>query len=86
VEVSISTDSGRELRLTTLAGGMVVGEIGLLNQRQRTANVTAVTDTLCLEIGFAALPDAVRTKMLMNMASYFASRIERNTALIQHLA
>jgi glutaminase len=86
VEVSIATDSGRELRLTTLAGGMVVGEIGLLNQRQRTANVTAVTDTLCLEIGFAALPDAVRTKMLMNMASYFASRIERNTALIQHLA
>jgi glutaminase len=86
VEVSVTTDAGQELRLTTFGPGMVFGEIGLLNQQQRTANVSAVADARCLEIPFATLPEAIRTKMLVNMASHFASKIERDTALIQRIA
>lgn len=85
VEVSIDTASGHPLRLTTLGPGMVFGEVALLNQTRRTANVSAVADTRCLEVGFAALDDTIRTRMLVNLASYFASKIEQDTKLVQHL-
>jgi glutaminase len=85
VEVSVDTDSGHPLRLTTLGPGMVFGEVALLNRNRRTANVIASADTSCLEVAFNALPDAVRTKMLVNMASYFAGKIAQDTALVQHL-
>jgi glutaminase len=38
-----------------------------------------------LELRFDAIRDALRIKMLMNMASHFASKIERDTQLIQQL-
>lgn len=85
VEVSIDTDSGQRLRLTTLGPGMGFGEVALLNQQRRTANVMATVDTLCLENGFDALKNPMKTKMLVNMASDFARKIERETELVQHL-
>jgi glutaminase len=42
-------------------------------------------DTECLELPFDALNDGLRTKMLMNMASYFAAKIEQDTQLIRDL-
>ncbi len=86
VEVWVDTDTSRHLRLTTLGPGMAFGEVALANQRGRTAHVTCVTDTACLEVRFADLSDALRTRMLMNMASYFAAKIEQDTQLIRHLA
>jgi glutaminase len=85
VEVWIDTGSGQHLRLTTLGPGMVFGEVAFMNQKRRTANVSALTNTLCLELRFDAIPDSLRIKMLMNMASHFASKIERDTQLIQQL-
>ncbi len=85
VEVWIDTGSGQHLRLTTLGPGMVFGEVAFMNQKRRTANVAALTNTLCLELRFDAIPDVLRIKMLMNMASHFASKIERDTQLIQQL-
>jgi glutaminase len=85
VEVWIDTGSGQHLRLTTLGPGMVFGEVAFMNQKRRTANVSALTNTLCLELRFDAIPDSLRIKMLMNMASHFAGKIERDTQLIQQL-
>lgn len=85
IEVWIDSGSGHHLRLTTLGPGMVVGEVALLNQNRRTANVSAATDAVCLEIRFDALQDVQRTKLLVNMASYFARKIEQDTRLIQRL-
>lgn len=85
VEVWIQSGSGHHVRITTLGPGMVFGEVALLNQNRRTANISAATDAVCLEIRFDALPDALRTKMLVNMASYFARKIEQDTRLIQRL-
>lgn len=85
VEVWIQNGLGHHLRITTLGPGMVFGEIALLNQNRRTANISAATDAVCFEIRFDALPDALRTKMLVNMASYFARTIEENTQLIQRI-
>lgn len=61
------------------------GEVALLNERQRTANVVAAVDTVCLEVCFDALEEAMRTKILVNMASYFARKIEQDTDLMTHL-
>jgi len=86
VEVWVDTDTSHHLRLTTLGAGMVFGEVALATQRRRTANVTAVANTRCLEVRFEHLNDALRTRMLMSMASYFAGKIEQDTQLIRHLA
>ena len=85
VDVMVDTDGGQQLRLTTLASGTVFGEVALVNQQRRTADVVAASDAVCLEVRFDDLQDAVRTRMLMNMASYFASKIQRDTELVQHL-
>ena len=61
------------------------GEVALVNERRRTADVVASTPATCLEVRFDALRDAVRTKMLVNMASYFAGKIEQASGPMQHL-
>jgi CRP-like cAMP-binding protein len=64
---------------------MVFGEIALLSRTQRTANVSATKNTRCLEIGFEAIADSIKVKMLANMASYFAGKIDHDTQLIRRL-
>ncbi|UHD16585.1 glutaminase A [Thiocapsa bogorovii] len=90
VEVWIDTGAGHplshHLRLASLGPGMVFGEVALVNQKRRTANVSAVMDTRCLELRFDAITETLRVKMLMSMASHFANKIERDTQLIQQLA
>jgi glutaminase len=86
VEVWVDTDTSHHLRLTTLGAGMVFGEVALATHRGRTANVTAVADTRCLEVRFEDLNDPMRTRMLMSMVGYFAGKIEQDTLLIRHLA
>ncbi|MFB1486628.1 MULTISPECIES: glutaminase A [unclassified Thiocapsa] len=85
VEVWIDSGSGHHLRLSTLGPGMVFGEVAFMNQKRRTANVSAATETQCLELRFESIREALRIKMLVNMASHFASKIERDTQLIQQL-
>lgn len=85
VEVWIDSGSGHHLRLSTLGPGMVFGEVAFMNQKRRTANVSAAIETQCLELRFESIREALRIKMLMNMASHFANKIERDTQLIQQL-
>jgi len=85
VEVSIDTSAGKKLRLTTMGPGTVFGEIGLFNRNRRTADVWAITDAVCLEVRFDALEDPMRTRMLLNMASHFARKIQHDTELVRHL-
>ena len=85
VEVLIETEAGTRLRLTTLGPGNTFGEIALVNRGQRTADIVAVGDCVCLEIALDELSDAVRIKMLANMAGYLANRLEQNTEMMQHL-
>jgi glutaminase len=77
---------GGRLRLTTLGPATVFGEIGLLSDQDRTANVTAQSPMVCLQVPFAALDDALRAKMLVNLAAHFAEMLKRNARLLQYLA
>ena len=81
-----ATGVGGRLRLTTLGPGTVFGEIGILDQQRRSANVTAATDLSCLEVPFAALDPAVHDQMLVNMARHFAAMLRDNVELMRHLA
>ncbi len=85
VEVLVKTDDGSQLRLTTLGPGTVFGEVALVSQKKRTADVVVARDATCLQVRFDALPDDIRTKMLMNMAGHFANKIEQDTRLMRHL-
>lgn len=87
VWVEPAAAQGKRLRLNSLGPGTVFGEIGLLSGRQeRTANVTAETEMVCLLVPFAALPDGVRMAMLQNMTSHFAEMLGRNAQLVRYLA
>jgi glutaminase len=85
VEISVDTETRRTLRLATLGPAMAFGELALLNQRPRTANVLATADTACLEVRLTDLDATLTTKMLVNMAGYFATLIEHDTRLIRQL-
>ncbi|MGB5570322.1 MAG: cyclic nucleotide-binding domain-containing protein [Sedimenticolaceae bacterium] len=80
----VDTDAGNQLRLTTLGAGAVFGEVAPVNRERRTANVAATMDSVCLQVCFDALEDGVKTKMLVNMASSFASKIQQDTELMQY--
>ena len=85
VDVVVATEDGHQLRLTTLGQGTAFGEIALVNRIRRTADVIAVTEAVCLEVPFHELADELRTRMLLNMVSYLARKIERDTELMRHL-
>ncbi len=82
LEVILKIDHIREKRLATLAAGMSVGELAMLNQQQRTAEVRTLTHTSCLELKFKDIDETTRNKMLINIASLLASKIDRDTTEI----
>lgn len=86
VEVFVATESRREVRLATLGPGSSFGELSLLNERRRTADVRAATDVECLEVYFDGLDEAVKTKLLLNLAGYLARRLERDAREVRLLA
>ena len=86
LEVIVDADAQKKLRLKTLGPGTVFGEMALLNGQRRSADVTAATDVTCLEVRFDDLEDDLRTRILINMASYFANKIQQDTSLMKHLA
>ena len=85
VDVVVNTDDGHRLRVTTLGRGTAFGELALFEQKKRTADVVAMTDTVCLEVKFDDMAESIHTKMLANLASFLAGKIERDTELMRHL-
>jgi glutaminase len=78
VEVYVATDSRREIRLVTLGPGSSFGELSMLSERRRTADVRALGAVECLEVRFDALDEGVKTRLLINLASQLAKRLDRD--------
>jgi glutaminase len=85
VEVYVATDSRREVRLATLGAGSAFGELSMLDQRRRTADVRATADTECLEVHYDVLDEAVKTRLLLNLAAQLAQRLSRDAKEIRQL-
>ena len=83
VEVSVSTDQRRRLRLTTLGPGMSFGELAMLDQSRRTADVIAKVDTECLELPFTAMDTEIRSVFLANLGIHLAQRLSRDARMLQ---
>jgi glutaminase len=85
VEAMVETDTQHSLRLTIMGAGMCFGEIAMLTDRKRSANIVATRDTRCLEIPFDALEGGVKTKLVANLAAHLARKIVRDTELLQRI-
>lgn len=81
----VETDTQHSLRLTIMGAGMCFGEIAMLTDRRRSANIVASRDTRCLEIPFDALEGSVKTKLVANLAAHLARKIVRDTELLQRI-
>ena len=79
VEVWLEQDGERRL-LTTLRGGSVFGEMGLLTGEPRRATVSARTDVECYRLDKAGFEEVIRLRPAVaeEMAAILA---ERNTQL-----
>ena len=77
VEVYLEVNGSFEKRLTTLGPGMSFGEMAMVNRERRTANVRAIVDTTCYEVAFAGLDDALRSRLLINLAQQLSEKLLR---------
>jgi glutaminase len=85
MDVFVTTDSRHEVRLATLGPGSSFGELSMLNERRRTADVRAVADAECLEVYFDGLEEPVKTRLLLNLAGQLASRLDRDARELRQL-
>jgi glutaminase len=85
VDVTVSAGVSREIRLATLGSGTAFGEVSMLNERRRAADVTAARDTECLEVHFDDLDAEVKTKLLLNLASQLSHKIYRDAREMRYL-
>ena len=83
VEVHVASGPRRQLRLTTLKPGMSFGELAMLDQSRRTADVTATVETECLEIPFDGLDLGTRAVFLENLAIHLAQRLGRDARTLR---
>ena len=77
VDILIRLDGKRDRRLVTMSPGMSFGEFGLVTEGARSATARAVVDTLCQEIRFTDIDEAIKVKLLVNLARELARRLAR---------
>ena len=88
VDVSILTESGKELILSTLSVGDYFGELSLLDGAPISANITATSDTVLVSIhkdSFFQIMERNRT-ILSNVISHLCSDIRRLTEKVEGFA
>lgn len=85
VEVYLRLNGDQDKRLTTLGAGMSFGEMAMVNRERRTANIRAISDTVCYEVAFDSLDDSLRSCLLVNLALQLSEkllRVEREMQLL----
>ena len=88
VKVSIVSEDGREVILSMLGEGAVVGELALLDEKPRSANVVATEDT---ELIMLRRSDFLRLifkipKIAISLLAELASRLRKTDRKIEGLA
>ncbi len=88
MRVSAVSGEGREVTLRIMEAGTFLGEIALLDGRERSADVTAMTDSLLLVIERAAfLPFlSARPDLMLRLMEILCDRLRRSSAAFEDVA
>ena len=88
MRVSAVSGDGREVTLRIMEAGTFLGEIALLDGRERSADVTAMTDSLLLVVERAAfLPFlSARPGLMLRLMELLCDRLRRSTAALEDVA
>jgi CRP-like cAMP-binding protein len=88
VKVSLWSDSGREIILSTLPSGSFFGEMSLVDGEPRSANVACTVDSLLLRLGRREFLQALRSypTIAINVMTEVCVRLRRADESIGNLA
>ena len=88
VKVTLYGEEGREIVLAVLGDGDMFGEMSIIDDKPRSANVEAVSDLECLVIGKAGFLDYLSRhhKVYMRFFAYLTGRLRDATRKIGGLA
>ena len=88
VKVSLWSDNGREIILSTLGAGSFFGEMSLIDGEPRSANVATTSDSLLLRLGRREFLDSVKQypKIAINVMTELCVRLRRADESIGNLA
>jgi glutaminase len=85
VEILIRLDGKRERRRVTMSPGMSFGEFALVTEGPRSAHARAVTESRCQEIRFTDIDEAIKVKLLVNLARELSRRLTREASELRIL-
>jgi CRP-like cAMP-binding protein len=88
MRVSAVSSDGRELTLRIMEAGTFLGEIALLDGRKRSADVTAMVDSLLLVVERAAfLPFlSARPELMLRLMALLCDRLRRSSSAFEDVA
>lgn len=88
VRMSLSSAQGREIVLSTLGAGDILGEMALIDGKARSADATAVQDTSCLVLPRAQFEAVAsrRPDVGLAMARYLCTHLRRTNFQMESIA
>jgi CRP-like cAMP-binding protein len=87
VKISIDEEGGQEVVIALIRGGDVFGELALFDEGQRSATVTALTDTTAFTLASRDFSDILQHNpgAMRQLLALLARRIRRSTGHIEDL-
>jgi CRP/FNR family cyclic AMP-dependent transcriptional regulator len=87
VKISIDEESGQEVVIALIRGGDVFGELALFDEGQRSATVTALTETTAFTLASRDFSDVIQHNpgAMRELLALLARRIRRSTGHIEDL-
>lgn len=88
IRLSLSSAQGREIVLTTLGPGEVLGEIALVDGHPRSADATAMQETTCLALSRARFEAVAlrRPEVGLALARHLALHVRRTNFQMESIA
>ena len=88
IRLSLSSAQGREIVLTTLGPGEVLGEIALVDGHARSADATAIHETTCLALSRARFEAVARRRpeVGLALARHLALHVRRTNFQMESIA
>ena len=87
VKISVEDEGGHEVVIALIRGGDVFGELALFDDAQRSATVTALTETTAFSLASRDFRDVITKNghAMWELLSLLAQRIRRSTGHIEDL-